>query len=297
MVLMLLPRFKYHAPSELKEACEILESLKDKARPFAGGTDIIVNMKKGLVSPETLISLKRILRLGSDAMAINKNSTKIGACITAADLMNNDHIIKNLKGLASAAGSLGTPLIRNSATIGGNLVTSRPAGDFSPPLMAYGAKVTLNSISGERSVLLKDFFLGPGRSIIKDDEILSEIVIDNPAPYSGCGYIKFGVRKTLEISIVNVAAFLTLEKPGGPIKDARIVLGAVAPVPMRSASAEHVLKGELPGEDLFISAGEAASQDSRPIDDFRASAAYRREMVKILTKRALHAALKDITNN
>ena len=293
---MFLPRFKYHAPPALEDACEILDSLKDKARPFAGGTDIIVNMKKGLISPENLVSLKRIPGLGPDAMVFNKSSTTIGACTTAVDIMNNKQISKNFNGLAMAAGYLGTPLIRNSATVGGNLVTSRPAGDFSPPLMAYGAKVNLKSIYGERSVRLEDFFLGPGQTTLKDNEILTGITIDTPAPCSGCGYMKLGVRKTLEISIVNVAAFLTLEKPDGPIKDARVVLGAVAPVPIRSPSAEKILKGELPGEALFISAGEAASKDSKPIDDFRASAAYRRDMVKVLTKRALYAALNKTSN-
>jgi carbon-monoxide dehydrogenase medium subunit len=159
--------------------------------------------------------------------------------------------------------------------------------------MAYGAKVVLKSTKGERVVGLEDFFEGPGRTVIQSNEILVEIVLEPQPRFSGGGYEKLGVRKTLEISLINAAAFLALEKPDGPIREARIVLGAVAPVPMRARAAEECLVGEKPDKRLFEKAAQAAAKESKPIDDFRGSAEYRKEMVKVLTRRALHTALQE----
>jgi carbon-monoxide dehydrogenase medium subunit len=159
--------------------------------------------------------------------------------------------------------------------------------------MAYGAAVMLKSNTGDRSIALKDFFRGPGETVIEADEILTEILVQAPPPNSGAGYIKLGVRRALEISLVSVAAFIALDDQESTIKTARLVLGAVAPVPMRAHSAEQVLLGERPTEALFSRAGEAAAQDSRPIDDFRASAEYRKDMVEILTGRVLEIAYKE----
>lgn len=292
---MLLPRFEYHVPSTLREACEILQELKGKARPLAGGTDILVNMKKGLTAPVNLISLTRVEGLDLIDCNSSEAQTRIGACMTVSDLIQSEAAMTRFSALGEAARSLGTPLIRNRATIGGNLATARPAADLAPPLMAYGARIHLNSLEGERMVGLDTFFLGPGETVIREDEILSEVILDLPPSYSGCVYLKLGVRKTLEIGMVNVAAFLGLEKGKGSIREARIVLGAVAPFPMRASLAEEALKGERPAEALFEKVGEIAAGESRPIDDFRGSAEYRREMVKALTKKALNLALQKAT--
>jgi CO/xanthine dehydrogenase FAD-binding subunit len=288
---VLLPKFKYHEPSTLDEACQIMAELKEKARPLAGGTDLLVNMKKGLISPKHVISLRTIEALREKDFS--KGTLRMGACVTAADLAESEQIRKTLSGLCTGAASLGSPLIRNLATVAGNLVTARPAADLPPPLMAYGAAVMLKSNTGDRSIALKDFFRGPGETVIEADEILTEILVQAPPPNSGAGYIKLGVRRALEISLVSVAAFIALDDQESTIKTARLVLGAVAPVPMRAHSAEQVLLGERPTEALFSRAGEAAAQDSRPIDDFRASAEYRKDMVEILTGRVLEIAYKE----
>jgi carbon-monoxide dehydrogenase medium subunit len=288
---MLLPKFKYHRPATLKEACEIKAEFKNKALILAGGTDVIVNMKKGVISPESLISLRDVQDASLKSITFSKSRLKIGAFSTASELMRSRHITGPFKALATGTGSLGSPLIRNMATIGGNLVTARPASDLAPSLMAYRAKVFLNSQSGSREVSLDEFFVGPGRTVIKEDEIMTEIILDQPSPYSGCAYIKLGTRKALEISLVNVAAFIALEKPNGLIKDTRIVLGAVGPTPIRALKAEEILMGQKPAEALLDEAAKAAASDSKPIDDFRGSAEYRRDMVGTLTVRALNEAL------
>jgi len=291
---MLIPRFNYHRPSTIKEACEIKADFKNKAMFLAGGTDIIVNLKRGVISPERLISLNGIEELRLHSVDGRNGQTRIASCGTVSGLIREKFMLP-YSALITGMESLGSPLIRNMATIGGNLATARPAADISPSLIAYNAKVVLTSASGKREVLMDDFFLGPGKTALNDDEILSEIVLDNPSSYAGSAYIKLGTRKALEISLVNVAAFLTLEKPDGPITGARIVMGAVGPVPLRARSAESILVGEKPGAALFAEAGKAAaSKDSSPIDDFRGSAEYRRDMVKILTERALKKAVNDI---
>jgi len=287
---MVLPKFEYHDPPALDEACQIMAELKEKARPLAGGTDLLVNMRRGTVSPEHVISLGRIEELRG--IYPSNGQLRLGACLTAAEIGQSKEVNDLINPLGSGANSLGSPLIRNLATIGGNLVTARPAADLPPPLMAYGASVVLKNSSGKRAVSLDNFFRGPGQTVMEPDELLTEITVETPPPYSGGGYIKLGARKTLITSIVNVAAFLSLDDRDGTITSARVVLGAVAPVPMRAPSSEQVLLGEKPTDALFLRAGEAAAGDSKPIDDFRGSAEYRRAMVEVLTRRALNMALR-----
>jgi carbon-monoxide dehydrogenase medium subunit len=292
---MILPRFAYHDPSSLDEACQIMAELKEKAQPLAGGTDLIVNMRKRVISPESVVFLGRLDELRGQE--VSNGQIRIGACLTAAELAESKQVEENMSALSLSAKRLGSPTIRNLATIGGNLVTARPAADLPPPLMAYGAEVVLKNSSGERSVALDKFFRGPGETVKKPDELLTEIVIEKPPPHSGSSYMRLGRRKTLVISLVNVATYLSLGSPDGRIVSARVVLGAVAPVPMRAATAEKILLGEKPSKKLFAKAAEAAAGDSKPIDDFRGSAQYRRAMVEVLTRRALGVASRKAEQN
>jgi len=287
---MMLPRFEYHAPSTLAEACELMAGFGEKGSPLAGGTDLIVNMRKGILSPENVVSLSRIDELKEMS---SHRELRLGACMPVSEVGQSKEVADVIQSLIVAANGLGSPLIRNLATIGGNIVTARPAADLPPPLMAYGARVTLKSSTRERTVPLDEFFLGPGQTVRSPDEILTSVVMEKSPPLSGGAYLKLGRRKALVISLVNVAAFLSLEDRNGPIQKARVVLGAVAPVPMRSPSAEKVLMGERPSKELFKKASEAAGTECRPIDDFRGSAEYRRAMVAVLTRRALHMALEN----
>ena len=287
---MLLPRFQYHEPTSLAEACRMMAELGGGVRPIAGGTDLVVNMRRRTVAPEHVVSLGRIKELC--AMDLSDRVFTIGACCTVASLAESSAIASRFHALNEGALSLGSPLVRNLATAGGNLVTARPAADLPPPLMAYGASVTLRSSQEQRVVPLDQFFVGPGRTIMKPTEILTSIVFETSPPFSGSSYIKLGTRRALEISIVSVASFLALERPGGRIQSARIVLGSVAPVPMRARDAENMLIGEIPGQPLFVKAGETAAGESKPIDDHRGTAGYRRDMVAVLTKKTLQAALE-----
>lgn len=288
--MLLLPKFDYEEPKSLQEALRIFSELKGKAKVIAGGTDLIVSMKKGAVVPGCLVSLRRIGPLRG--VGFGRTAIEIGSHVTVSELASSGIIGGSLPHLARAASSLGSPLIRNRATIGGNIVTARPAADLPPALMVLGAKVELRSKGKKRTVSLDGFFTGPGSTIMGDDEVLTKIVVPGAPPFTGADYIKLGHRAALEIAIAAVASRITLEGPDGVIKDARIVLSAVAPTAVRALSAEQVLTGQRPSEALFSEAAKRAMDDASPIDDIRGGAAYRREMVGILTERTLHGALK-----
>ncbi|MCP4105118.1 MAG: xanthine dehydrogenase family protein subunit M [Desulfobacteraceae bacterium] len=287
---MLLPKFDFHEPKTVEEACQIMAEFGLKAKPVAGGTDLMVNMKRNVLSPEHVVSISRIEELKK--LDSSNGVLKIGACFTVADLADSEVINQKISALRTGASALGTPLIRNLATIGGNIGSARPAADLPPSLIACGAKVILKKSSGERAVSLDDFFLGPGLTAIGPDELLTEIHADVPPPGAGTGYINIGVRKAQDCNIVNVCSFISLDNDG-TIKSARIVLGCVAPTHIRAPSAEKLLIGEKPDQAVFAKAGEAAIGDCKPIDDFRGTAEYKKAMVGVLTKRTLGIAHKE----
>jgi len=288
----LLPKFDYHEPDNMRSALELMSSLKSNAKIIAGGTDILVNMKKGVISPKYLVSLGKMKELF--VLEQRKKGIAIGSHVIISELAESGLLWKNFSVIAKAASVLGSPLIRNRATIGGNIVTARPAADLPPALMAVGAKVELKGKKGRREVSLDEFFLGPGKTVIRADEILTKIIINELPPFTGGDYMKLGHRKALEIAIVAVAARVTLDKPQGIIKNVRIILSAVAPQAIHAVSAEKVLINEKPTEKLIERAATLAMQDCSPITDIRGGAEYRKEIVKVLTKRTLLNAVKAV---
>jgi len=290
--MLLLPKFDYHEPENMRSALELMSSLKSNAKIIAGGTDILVNMKKGVISPKYLVSLGKMKELF--VLEQRKKGIAIGSHVIISELAESGLLWKNFSVIAKAASVLGSPLIRNRATIGGNIVTARPAADLPPALMAVGAKVELKGKKGRREVSLDEFFLGPGKTVIRADEILTKIIINELPPFTGGDYMKLGHRKALEIAIVAVAARVTLDKPQGIIKNVRIILSAVAPQAIHAVSAEKVLINEKPTEKLIERAATLAMQDCSPITDIRGGAEYRKEIVKVLTKRTLLNAVKAV---
>ncbi len=288
---MLLPNFEFHDTADLDDACRIMAQFGLSAKPIAGGTDLMVNMKRKIISPKHVVSLARIDAL-KGVEKIN-GRYRIGACMTVAELADSAALEKDLSALVQGARNLGTPLIRNLATVGGNLGSARPAADLPPSLMAYGAELLLKSASDERTIPLGKFFTGPGLTELKPDEILCEIRVDAPPAGAGAGYLNIGVRKAQDCNLVNVASFISLDADGKTIASARIILGCVGPTHLRAPTAEKRLVGEKADEALFEKAGEAACGDCSPIDDFRGSAAYKRAMVGVLTRRTLSMALNE----
>jgi carbon-monoxide dehydrogenase medium subunit len=282
----------------MDEAGALLNHYGVKAKILAGGTDLLVNLKKRLLSPEQVISLNKIEGL-KEITLIQKEGVTLGPLTTAASLAQSGLIQEQGAVLGQGALRLGSPLIRNRATVGGNLVTARPASDLIPPLLVLGATLRLKGLQGERTLPLENFLRGPGQTAIQPDEILSRICIPLVEGPSAGIYVKLGSRKTLEIALVNVASFLTLG-PDGSIQEARVALGAVGPTALLSQGAAKVLKGVRPKDEkdpVFKEAARAAAQDSKPITDHRGSAEYRREMVEVLTHRTLTAAYDQLMKN
>ena len=288
---MLLPKFEFHEPASVAEACQVMSAYGKAARPLAGGTDLLVNMKKKILAPGHLVSLARIEALRE--VTVSDHTVEIGACYTVAALAASRELASKTGALTRGAKSLGSPLVRNLATIGGNVGSARPAADLLPPLIAYGASAQLESSRGRRSVSIEALITGPGLTAMDPDEIITRISVPLGGPNTGAGYINLGVRAAQDCNIVNVASFLALDADG-TISAARIVMGCVGPTPLRAASAEKMLVGEKPSPELFESVKAAASSDSRPILDFRGSAEYRQAMVGVLAQRTLALALKEI---
>ncbi|MGD9817418.1 MAG: xanthine dehydrogenase family protein subunit M [Desulfomonilaceae bacterium] len=286
---MLLPKFDYHEPRTLEEVLRLLSELGGNAKLLAGGTDLLVRMKLNVDRPSHVISLEKVPGL-NEIIPQDRHGVSIGSTTTAADLAESELIRDHFAPLAIATGRLGAPMIRNRATIGGNLVNARPAADLSPACMVLSANLKIKSLNKDREVLVNDFFVGPGQTILEPNELLVSVKIETPPPWSGGSYLKLGARKALEISMVNVACLLTLQSADGPIVDVRIALGAVAPTPVRAFAAEEFLIGQKPSESLFKEAGSIGVGMCSPITDHRGTMEYRCMMIESLTHRALQQA-------
>ena len=272
-------RFEYFEPTTLGEAAALLSRYGGRAQPLAGGTDLLVELKEQLRRAECVVNIKRIP--GMDRLSFDpREGLRIGALVTAREVELSDFILTHYVSLAQATRELGSIQVRNRATIVGNICRASPSADTLPPLIADSASVRIVGGKGERTVLLEDFFTGPGKTVLGVDELVTELVLPPPAAPTAKVYIKHGRRKAMELATVGVAVSLSNA-------DVRIVLGAVAPTPIRARKAENLLRGRALNEKLIAQAAELAETESRPISNVRASAQYRREMVRVLTRRAL----------
>ncbi len=275
----------YYRPITVEEAVSVLAKYGEKARPIAGGTDLLVE------KPDDVECLVDISRLPLNYIKRDKLTfgVKIGSLTTFRRIekspLFNDAKHKVFNILAEAARKIGYVTTRNMATVGGNICNAVPSADFPPVLIALDATVKIFGPNGDRIVPLEEFFLGVRKTVLNCDELLLEVQVPRPAPLSGGAFLKLG-RVHVDIALVNVAARVTLGSDED-CKDARIVLGAVSPTPIRTKKAEKLLKGERMKDALIEKVAQTASIEANPISDIRASSNYRREMCKILVKRAL----------
>lgn len=277
-----MKRFEYFEPTTLGEAAALLLRYGGRAQPLAGGTDLLVELKEQLRRAECVVNIKRIP--GMDGLSFDaREGLRIGALVTAREVELSEFVLKHYVSLAQAVRELGSIQVRNRATIVGNICRASPSADTLPPLIADDAAVRIVGGKGERTVRLEDFFSGPGKTVLGVDELVTELVLPPPPPSTRKVYIKHGRRKAMELATVGVAVTLNA--------DVKIVLGAVAPAPIRARRAEDVLRGKAITPELIAQAAKAAADESRPISNVRASAAYRREMVEVLTRRALQRCI------
>lgn len=282
--------FEYYAPETLEEAVEIMARYEEGVYPVAGGTDLIPKMRYGQIRPKVVVNLKRIPGLATIEPQAN-NSLKIGALATLTQVSRSSLVRERYPMVAQIAGKMASVPVRNLATVGGNLCNAAPSADLAPPLIALGAEALIFGPDGERRVLLEDFFTGPGTTVLQRGELLTAVLIPPPDPHARATYIKHAHREALDIAIVGVAVLVRFAPDGQTCRDARIVLGAVAPTPIRAREAEALLQGTPLTEERIAEAGRLAAEAARPIDDVRGSAWYRREMVAVLTRRALFSLL------
>ena len=277
--------FEFAQPRAVPEALKLLAET-ERSLPLAGGTNVLVNMKRAPLETELVVDLSRLEEL--QGIAADNGKIRLGAAVTFAQLLEwrgGGPVVEGL--LAPMCAAFAGPLIRNLATLGGNLCDASAAADASPPLLALDAMVELESAAdGPRALPLPEFFQGVRKTARRPGELMTGIAFARPHEKERRYYYKLGKRRADAISIVSVAMTVRLEQ--GKVERARIALGAVAPVAMRALEAESILQGEPLSDGAIAAAAAAAAKEARPIDDFRAGGAYRRRMVETLVRRGLN---------
>jgi len=273
----------------LEDACFLLSEYHGEARILAGGTDLLVKMKNRRIIPSYLISIKNVPDL--DYVRYDeKEGLTIGALANLNAINSSPTVREKFGILAQAAGVVCSVAIRNRGTIGGNLCNGAPSAETAPALIALAVKAKLAKFAEERIVTLEDFFTGPGKTILRTGEILTEIQVPNQPARSGGVYLKHSLRP-MDIAVVGVGVLVTLD--GEVCKDIKIALGSVAPTPIRAKKAEDIIRGHEPSQELIAKAAAIASDETHPIDDIRSSAEHRHNMVNILTAHAIAEAVKQ----
>jgi carbon-monoxide dehydrogenase medium subunit len=278
-------KFTYLVPQSLNEAISMHETHDGRAKYIAGGTDVLVKLKEGKLSPDYLVSLKHII--GQDRPFLNAETGElfIGAFMTHRSIERSPLVQHRYPILHDAVKNIGSVQIRNVATIGGNLVNAVPSADGAIPLIALDGKAHIYGPKGDRVIDLTRFFLGPGQCDLQGSEILTEIIVPCPAPRTGSAYVKHGRREAMELPMLGVGVLLSLEPDMATCSKARICLGVAAPTPFRAREAEKHLIGKPVSEETLAEAGRIAAGESRVRDSIRGVAWYRREMVGVLVKR------------
>jgi aerobic carbon-monoxide dehydrogenase medium subunit len=280
--------FEYLEATSMQQVLEWLNIHRGRARILAGGTDLYLRLRKGVFLPDYVIDLKRVPSL--DAITPNRGGgVQIGPTTLQDDVARSSLIQQLYPALAEAASWVGSVQTRNRATVVGNLCNASPAADTAPALLSYGAQVKIASAQGERTIPLEEFFVGPGKTALQDNELMAEIILPAPQPHSGAAFFR-RTRTAMDIAVVCGAAMLQLSN--GTCQNARIALGAVGPIPLRATRVEAALRGQTLTEQVVEDASRIASEEARPIDDVRSTAEYRREMVRVLTGRSLRQALE-----
>jgi CO/xanthine dehydrogenase FAD-binding subunit len=287
-----LKEFTYHKPDSLEKVCKLLEQ-NDNGVLLAGGTDVLVEIKKGIRHADSIISLADINEL--KVIEETDSSLNIGAGVKHNEVLKSILIKKKFPALSEAASKIGTDQIRNTGTIGGNLCTGASCCDMAPILIALNASVEIVSSSLKRIALLKDFFIVHKETSLKKGELMTKIIIPYPQLGMGACFEKFGLREAASISVASVS--VRINSDANTCTDSCIVIGAVAPTPRISDNAIEILnrkkiKEFTEGSSLLKSIGEAAEKDALPIDDLRGSAEFRNHLVNVLTQRAILTAAK-----
>jgi CO/xanthine dehydrogenase FAD-binding subunit len=311
-----LKPFEYHKPGTMEEAIGLMQAL-DGAQYIAGGTDVMVRIRRTKIAASHMISLRNIPEL---SYIESENGLQIGSATTHSEIQTDERIKGRYSALHDAVSNLGSRQIRNVATIGGNICNAAPSADTACPLLVLDAMVVIAGPEGEREVDLDAFFLGPGKTILKKGELLKGFSMPPFGENTGSAYIKHTRRQAMDLPILGVAARITVSIGGSVARchdalctidtvsnvirrleeeeirceDARIAMGVVSPRPIRAREAEAALKGRIVSEKLFEEVGALAAGESAPRDSVRGEAWYRKEMVAVLVGRATMRSIDRI---
>lgn len=286
-------RFDYYDAASLKDACAFLAKHYNQTKIIAGGTDLYVQLRQKALVTEYVLDIANIPDLDS-IVYDEQHGWRLGALTRIRALEKSAELQQKCPVIAQAAGCLGSVAVRNQATLGGNLCNASPSAEMAPALIGLSAQARIAGFEGERVIPLEDFFIGPGKTVLKQDEILIKIQIPPSAANIRGVYFKHAPRGSIDLAITGVAVVGEYEADNNVFKDLKIAMGAVGPRPMRALQAERLVKNVVLEDSLIEKSAQQASQETAPITDVRATEWYRREMVKVLTRKALHELAAEV---
>ena len=282
--------FNYVAPVTVKEAIDILEKHGDRARPLAGGTDLLVQARGNQSDLDDVVDVKKI----PEAMQldVSNNGLTIGAGVPCYQIYDHEKIKSDYPGIVDGAFIIGGIQIQSRAAIGGNLCNAAPSGDAICPLIVYDATANIAGPSGNRDVSVEDFCVGPGKTVLKNGELLVSISVPKPPSGFGAAYERFIPRNEMDIAVAAVAVSVTLDNSGTNFESVRIALASVGPTPIFATKASNSLKGKSINESSISEAAAIAKDESSPISDMRGTIEHRKQLIEVITKRMLNEAVK-----
>ena len=289
---MILPPFQYHRVEHVAEALSLLKTHGPEAKVIAGGTDLVLQMQRQALSPRHLISLKGIP--GIRKIDLEEDRLVLGAGAPHRLVELSSEVEEHFGALHDGASAVGSVQIRNVATVAGNICNGAPSADTAGPLLALGASVRAASLGGKRIIPLEEFFVRPGVTALRPEELLLEIIVPRPQGRTGSAYGKITRRRAMDLALVGVSVSLTLESDRSRIRNARIALTTAAPTPIRCPAAESTLVGQTVSERVIQRAAEAASSACLARTSIRSTEEYRRDMIAILTLRMIKRSLERI---
>ena len=285
---------RYEAPETVEAAVALLAAAKGEARLLAGGTDLLVQLRSGVVEPELVVDAKRIPELTS--VAAENGGFRIGAAVSGAELGEHEEVRRSWPGVVEAVELIGSTQIQGRASMGGNLCNASPAADCVPALFAASARAAIAGPKGSREVAVEEIATGPGTTSLKKGEIVVSILLPKPPPRTGDAYLRFIPRTEMDIAVVGVGVCLQLDE-GGQCSAARVALGAVAEVPLLVVEAADALVGTAVDAAALEGLAAAASAACRPIDDKRGTIRFRTQVAGVLARRAAAIALERARQN
>jgi len=286
-----MPNFDYEAPTSLSSALELL-ARPGENRPLAGGTDVIDQLKSNRRNSDLVVDLKRIpelLNIDSDDSGLT-----IGSAVSCTEVHNFTAEIGGFAALTESSELVGSVHIQNRASVGGNICNAAPSADTIPSLLIHEAVAHTASASGGREIPLIDFFAGPGQTVLEKGEILKELVLPAPSANTASAYLRFIPRNEMDIAVAGVGSLIEVDPSTNVVTKARIALASVAPTPVRAYVAEEFLEGTKIDADAIEKTADLAVGSAVPITDVRGSAEYRKELIRVLTKRTLTICLERL---